>query len=77
MDGTRYERALTDKYLASRLQALTTSVSGIETNLGSAFALVGDTIGKQAEASSIGLNSSLYMLGRGLGFNKINQEPRL
>ena len=77
VDGTRYERALMDKYLASRLQALTTSVSGLETNLGSAFALVGDTIGKQAEANSIGLNSSLYMLGRGLGFNKINQEPRL
>lgn len=77
VDGTRYERAQTDKYLASRLQALTTSVSGLETNLGSAFTLVGETIGKQAEADSIGLNSSLYMLGRGVGFNKINQESRV
>ncbi|OQX10510.1 MAG: hypothetical protein BWK73_20195 [Thiothrix lacustris] len=70
VDGTRYERGLTDKYLASRLQANTNALQVQPPNNANAFELVGTTVAKQAESDMMTMSSALYMVGRGVSYQQ-------
>lgn len=65
-DGIRYERGLTDKYLASRMQANVKALSVQPPNLAPAFELVGDTVAKSAQSNMLTFNSAMYVAGRGV-----------
>ena len=69
-EGVRYERGLTDKYLASRMQANTNALQVQPPNNAAAFELVGNTVAEQAKSDMMTMSSALYMVGRGFNYSQ-------
>ena len=69
-EGVRYERGLTDKYLASRMQANTNALQIQPPNNAAAFELVGNTVAEQAKSDMMTMSSALYMVGRGFNYSQ-------